>query len=59
MDRAPDPVKAMFFRYREVQFNGLADTSSSLSSGALGNPARCLTGHIAIGYFTDSMEQVL
>ena len=59
MDRASDPVEAMFFRYREVQLDGLAATGSSLDSGVLGNPARCLTGHIVMGYFTDSMEQLL
>ena len=56
MDRATDPVEAMFLRHREVQLDGLAVTSSSLDSGILGNPAGCLTGHIVMGYFTDSVE---
>ncbi len=56
MDCASDPVEAVFFRYREVQLDGPTDASSSLDSGILGNPARCLTGHIVMGYFTDSVE---
>ena len=58
MNRAPDPVEAMLFRYRKVQLDGLAVASSSFDSGILGNPAGRLTGHIVIGHFMDSMEQV-